>query len=172
MGDPTNTKGGKSKTIKAKDERHTQQRMAITDNLVTYDRVREKFLSSKEEVPPGLLANIAEAKKKLAEHDKQHEQDNSIRTIAEVADKFYQLDQAVTAIQERILDQTICLAHEVATRELQLEKLVAECNEKKEQRKIARARGHESTITSEELDMEHVVEKLRVMEIALPEGTL
>ena len=48
LGDPTNAKGGKSKTIKAKDERHTQQRMAITDNLVTYDRVREKFLSSKE----------------------------------------------------------------------------------------------------------------------------
>ena len=60
----------------------------------------------------------------------------------------------------------------MATRELQLERLVAECNEKEEQRKIARARGRESTITREELDMEHVVEELRVMEIALPEGTL
>lgn len=82
-----------------------------------------------------------------------------------MAEKFHQLELAVNGLQERILKETTNLAHEVATRELLLEKLVQECNAKKAERKIARARGRESTITHEVLDMAQVVAKIKDLQV-------
>ena len=52
------------------------------------------------------------------------------------------------------------MAHEVATRELQLETLVDECNKKKQERKIARARGRGSTINQDNVGWGTIAEAL------------
>ena len=162
--DPANAKGGGKKVEKKKDDVHIQKRQAIADNLAHHEKMVETFRADGP-VPQTLLDKVTEGKKSLAKHDKKYNRDNSIRTIAEVAEKFHQLELAVNGLQERILKETINLAHEVATRELLLEKLVQECNAKKAERKIARARGRESTITHEVLDMAQVVAKIKDLQV-------
>ena len=82
----------------------------------------------------------------LGAHDKKYAADNSIKNIAELTATFADLDSKVKDVESRIVEGVIDLQHEIASRELQLEKLVAEQNELLAKRRIARSRCSELTI--------------------------
>ena len=113
-----------AKTQLKKDTSHIKARQVIVENIGLYESYRDEYLRGKEVVPQACLDGIAQGRKALAEHDKQHVVDTSAKTIAELAGSFAEIDTKVKNVEERILQGVINLQHEVTTRELQLEKLV------------------------------------------------
>ena len=135
---------------KANIAEHATQRQAIVDNLTLYEVHRAKATAQS---PPTamLLAKIEVETKRLADHDKQHAKDKKLKDLVSLTNRFEGLNDEVEAIEKRIVSGVITLAHELATRELQLEMLVVECNKKKEERRVARSRCREQMFSKDQL---------------------
>ena len=140
-----------AKTVtKANNAQQTVQRQAMCDNLDLYALHLGKCTA---ESPPTtlLLSRIAAGKQRLADHDKQHTKDKSLKDLVSLTTTFDKLHDELASIEKRIISGVVQLAHEVATRELQLEQLVVECNRKKEERRVARSRCREHVYSKEHL---------------------
>ena len=106
-----------------------------------------------------MLEKLAVNKKALAVHDKQHETDNSVKTIAELTHSFADIDAKVKDVEARILQGVINLQHEINTRELQLEKLDQEQNDLRATSRKARSLCNECTTREQDaprIDMPEV----------------
>ena len=132
-------KAAAKKTTVAKDDAHVLKRQTLIDSLGLKESYENRYTREGETVPPSLLEKIANGNKELSAHDKKFAQDNSVKTIVELTQTFAELDNKVKDIELRILEGVVSLQHEIATRELQLGKLVVEGNQNREKRRIARA---------------------------------
>ena len=97
-GSATTAKAAAKKVAKAKDEAHVQKRQALVDNLNLYEVHRQNWLLEGQPTPM-LLAKIAAGEKELAEHDKKHAKDNSVKDLVELTNTLYQLDNAAQDIE-------------------------------------------------------------------------
>ena len=122
----------------------------MLDNLDLYHLHLSKATAQSPPTPM-LLAKIDAEAKRLADHDKQHTKDKSLKDLVSLPNTFDKLNDELEAIEKCIVSAVIQLAHEVVTRELQLERLVVECNKKKEERKVARSRCREQVYSKEHL---------------------
>lgn len=158
--------GAKSsgKTQLRKDNQHVRDRQTLLELIGQFESYRARFIREKEEVLQTVHDKLAAGIAALEEHDKKHANDNSIKNIAELTAIFADVDAKVKEVEARILEGVVNLQHEIAPREQQLEKLVAEQNAFLEKRRSARARCNGLTLRKEDsphIDMAAVAEIIK-----------
>ena len=87
-------KNGTKRQVK-KDTTQARARGDILDNLGQYEYYLDECIREREQVPEKCFEAIARWKQALADHDKQHALDNSAKTMAELAEKFADIDSMV-----------------------------------------------------------------------------